>query len=48
MSKRALNELANYKEVNLFLRGIVPMLALRPMWLLMRDMSVWQESPNIR
>ena len=26
MSKRALNELANYKEVNLFLRGIVPMI----------------------
>ncbi len=24
MSKRALNELANTKEVNLFLRGIVP------------------------
>lgn len=26
MSKRALNELENYKEVNLFLRGIIPML----------------------
>ncbi len=29
MSKRALEELANYKEVNLFLRGIVPMIGLK-------------------
>ena len=29
MSKRALNELANYKEVNLFLRGIVPHIGLK-------------------
>ena len=29
MSKRALNELANYKEVNLFLRGIVPLIGLK-------------------
>ena len=29
MSKRALNELANYKEVNLFLRGIVPMIGFK-------------------
>ena len=29
MSKRALNSLAQYKEVNLFLRGIVPMLGYK-------------------
>lgn len=29
MSKRALGELANYKEVNLFLRGIVPMIGFK-------------------
>ena len=29
MSKRALNELANYKEVNLFLRGLVPMIGFK-------------------
>ena len=29
MSKRALNELANCKEVNLFLRGIVPMIGFK-------------------
>ena len=29
MSKRALNELANYTEVNLFLRGIVPMIGFK-------------------
>jgi len=29
MSKRALEELANYKEVNLFLRGIVPMIGFK-------------------
>lgn len=29
LSKRALNELANYKEVNLFLRGIVPMIGFK-------------------
>lgn len=29
MSKRALNEMANYKEVNLFLRGIVPMIGFQ-------------------
>ena len=29
MSKRALNELANYKEVNLFIRGIVPLIGLK-------------------
>ena len=29
MSKRALNELAKYKEVNLFLRGIVPQLGFK-------------------
>lgn len=29
MSKRALNELANYPEVNLFLRGIVPLIGLK-------------------
>ncbi len=29
MSKRALDELANYKEVNLFLRGIVPLIGLK-------------------
>ena len=29
MSKRALKELANYKEVNLFLRGIVPMIGFK-------------------
>ena len=29
MSKRALNELANYKEVNLFLRGIGPMIGFK-------------------
>lgn len=28
MSKRALNELENYQEVNLFLRGIVPLIGL--------------------
>lgn len=28
MSKRSLDELANYKEVNLFLRGVVPMIGL--------------------
>lgn len=29
MSKRAIDELANYKEVNLFLRGIVPLLGFK-------------------
>lgn len=29
MSKRALNELANYSETNLFLRGIVPLIGLK-------------------
>lgn len=29
MSKRALNELENFKEVNLFLRGIIPMIGLK-------------------
>lgn len=29
MSKRALNELANYPEVNLFLRGITPLIGLK-------------------
>lgn len=29
MSKRALNELANFKEVNLFLRGIIPMIGFK-------------------
>lgn len=29
MSKRALDELANYKEVNLFLRGTVPMIGFK-------------------
>lgn len=29
MSKRAIEELANYKEVNLFLRGIVPMIGFK-------------------
>ena len=29
MSKRALNELNNYQEVNLFLRGIVPLIGLK-------------------
>ena len=29
MSSRALNELAKYKEVNLFLRGIVPMIGFK-------------------
>ena len=29
MSKRALNELENFKEVNLFLRGIVPMIGFK-------------------
>ena len=29
MSKRALEELANFKEVNLFLRGIVPLIGLK-------------------
>jgi len=29
MSKRALNELENYKEVNLFLRGIIPMIGFQ-------------------
>lgn len=29
MSKRVLNELDNYKEVNLFLRGIVPLIGFR-------------------
>lgn len=29
MSKRALEEMANYKEVNLFLRGIVPMIGFK-------------------
>lgn len=29
MSRRALNELANYSEVNLFLRGIVPLIGLK-------------------
>lgn len=29
MSKRALEQLANYKEVNLFLRGIVPMIGYK-------------------
>ena len=29
MSKRALDELSNYKEVNLFLRGIVPLIGLK-------------------
>lgn len=29
MSKRALNEMENYKEVNLFLRGIVPMIGFK-------------------
>ncbi len=29
MSKRALEELSNYKEVNLFLRGIVPLLGFK-------------------
>lgn len=29
MSKRALDEMANYKEVNLFLRGIVPLIGLK-------------------
>ena len=29
MSKRALDELENYKEVNLFLRGIVPMIGFK-------------------
>lgn len=29
MSKKALDELANYKEVNLFLRGIVPLIGLK-------------------
>lgn len=29
MSKRALDEMANYKEVNLFLRGIVPMIGFQ-------------------
>ncbi len=29
MSKRALNELAEFKEVNLFLRGIVPLIGLK-------------------
>ena len=29
MSKRALNELSNYKEVNLFLRGIIPLLGFK-------------------
>jgi glycosyltransferase involved in cell wall biosynthesis len=29
MSKRAMNELANYREENLFLRGIVPLLGFR-------------------
>lgn len=29
MSKRALGELENYKEVNLFLRGIIPMLGFK-------------------
>lgn len=29
MSQRALNELANYPEVNLFLRGIVPLIGLK-------------------
>jgi hypothetical protein len=28
-SKRALNELAGYKEVNLFLRGIIPMIGFK-------------------
>lgn len=29
MSKRALNEMENYKEVNLFLRGIVPLIGFK-------------------
>lgn len=29
MSRRALNELSNYKEVNLFLRGIIPMIGFQ-------------------
>lgn len=29
MSKRAISELANYKEVNLFLRGMVPMIGFK-------------------
>ena len=29
MSKRAIEELENYKEVNLFLRGIVPMIGFK-------------------
>lgn len=29
MSKRALEELANYKEVNLFLRGIIPLIGFK-------------------
>lgn len=29
MSKRVLNELANYREVNLFLRGLIPLIGFR-------------------
>jgi hypothetical protein len=29
MSKRAIEELANYKEVNLFLRGIIPLIGFK-------------------
>ena len=35
MSKKALNALAEYKETNLFLRGLIPTMGLLLMWFIL-------------
>lgn len=47
MSKRALNIFAEYKEVNIFLRGMVPMIGLKAILLSMNAKSVLQAKVNI-
>lgn len=47
MSRRALEGLAEFKEVNLFLRGLVPMVGYRRISFIMNGMNVLLEKVNI-
>ncbi len=47
MSKRALDALEQFKEVNLFLRGMVRWWATNQTLFIMKEKNVSQENPNI-
>lgn len=48
MDKRALDALSEYNEVNLFLRGMVPMIGLKMIVFTMSEKSGWREKASIR